>query len=101
MTDPLNPLLSRRRVIQYLAVAAGTAVSLPLLARSTEKKTTTVGGPVVKSAVKYQDHPKGTSACANCANFLPGAKPDATGHCTIVSGDISPRGWCLAYASNG
>jgi hypothetical protein len=58
-------------------------------------------GTVAKSAVQYQDHPKGSSFCANCANFIPSRKPGITGHCTIVAGDISPKGWCLAYAGKG
>jgi hypothetical protein len=44
------------------------------------------------TAVQYQDHPKDGAICSRCVNFQP---PNA---CTIVSGVISPNGWCIAYA---
>ncbi|TAM85744.1 MAG: iron oxidase [Candidimonas sp.] len=56
-------------------------------------------GRAQKPAVQYQDHPMGTSACANCANFIPGSTPESMGHCTIVAGNISPHGWCVAYVN--
>ncbi|HET7268375.1 MAG TPA: high-potential iron-sulfur protein [Oleiagrimonas sp.] len=101
MTDAFNPSLSRRRVLRYLAVAAGSAVGLPVLTQAATKASDPVGGPVAKSAVQYQDHPSGTSACATCANFIAGKSPAGPGHCAIVSGKISPKGWCLAYAAKG
>lgn len=102
MTDPLNPLISRRALLRHIALAAGAAVSLPLWAgpASTGTGAAETFGTASKSAVQYQNHPKGTSACANCANFIPGKTPREVGHCTIVAGEISPKAWCLAYAGN-
>ncbi|HTW26806.1 MAG TPA: hypothetical protein VME92_06750 [Acetobacteraceae bacterium] len=47
---------------------------------------------IPKTAVLYQDHPKGDQKCSVCVNFEP---PNA---CKIVAGDISPNGWCGAFA---
>ncbi|MEO7065554.1 MAG: high-potential iron-sulfur protein [Rhodanobacter sp.] len=106
MTDPLHSLISRRAVLRRMLLVAGAAVSLPLWARATSTKAATADVPEAfgtadKAALQYQDHPKGTSACANCANFIPGKTAKDAGHCTIVTGSIDPNAWCLAYAGAG
>ena len=103
MIDLYDPLMARRTALRLLAGAAGTAVALPLLGWSVSASADVpeTPGTAAKSAVQYQDHPKGTSFCANCANFIPSRKAGVPGHCTIVAGDINPKGWCLAYAGNG
>ncbi len=103
MTDSFNPVISRRLMLRHMAVAAGAVTSLPLLGRPALARADAApaSGTAAKSALQYQDHPKGTSACANCANYIPGKDPKADGRCIIVAGDISPKGWCLAYAGNG
>jgi hypothetical protein len=47
---------------------------------------------LAKTAVMYQDHPKGNQQCSNCVHFLP---PHS---CQIVEGEISPNGWCGVFA---
>jgi hypothetical protein len=42
--------------------------------------------------VQYQDTPKDGNKCDACVNWEPPAA------CKIVSGKISPNGWCIAYA---
>lgn len=102
MTDQFDPHISRRTLLRHLAVTAGAAASLPLLGWPTSTRAAAPpSGTAAKAALQYQDHPKGTSACANCANFVAGKDPKADGRCIIVAGDISPQGWCLAYAGNG
>ena len=64
------------------AVAIGLAVTTT--ARAQEK--------LAPELAQYQDKPKDGNKCAGCVNFQP---PDA---CTIVSGKISPEGWCVAFA---
>lgn len=90
-------------MLRHLVVAGGTAAGLSFLGwpGATRADTAPASGTASKTALQYQDHPKGTSACANCANFVPGRDPQADGGCTIVAGNISPKGWCLAYAGNG
>lgn len=103
MTDPFAPYISRRTLLRHLAVTAGAAASLPMLGWPTSTRADPVlpSGTAAKAALQYQDHPKGISACANCANFVAGKDPKADGRCIIVAGNISPQGWCLAYAGNG
>ena len=50
---------------------------------------------VSKSAVAYQDTPKGAQQCDNCALF------QAPNACKNVSGDIAAKGWCKIYAKKG
>jgi hypothetical protein len=47
---------------------------------------------VEQSVVQYQTSPKDGAKCSGCANFV---APNA---CKVVSGTISPEGWCVAYA---
>ena len=103
MTGRYDPLMPRRTALRILAGAVGAVASMPLLgwAAPAPADVPEATGTVAKSAVQYQDHPKGSSFCANCANFIPSRKPGMLGHCAIVAGDISPKGWCLAYAGNG
>ncbi|TEA79770.1 high-potential iron-sulfur protein [Allopusillimonas ginsengisoli] len=103
MTNTTFSLTARRKALQKIAGLAGATAALPLLywSASARAQANDAAGKASKSAVQYQDHPKGKSDCANCANFIPGKSADAAGGCTVVAGDISPKGWCLAYAGNG
>jgi hypothetical protein len=49
-------------------------------------------GKLSKAHVQYQDSPKGIAMCATCTLFV------APRACKLVEGDISPSGWCNAYA---
>jgi len=51
-----------------------------------------------KTAVKYQDEPKGDRNCAGCRHFLPPEKGERLGACKLVEGEISPNGWCAVWA---
>lgn len=42
--------------------------------------------------VQYQDQPKDGNECDKCVNWQP---PNA---CKIVTGNINPHGWCVAFA---
>lgn len=102
MNDPFDLRLSRRALLRHLAVAAGATAALPLPGRAAPASSGGApAGTASKAALQYQDQPRGTSACANCANFIAGEDARAPGRCIIVAGDINPRGWCLAYAGNG
>lgn len=93
---------SRRRLLKNAGVAAlGLAVAPGLVFSRVAKADSRKPGNVPKSAVQYQGTPKGNQQCSNCRFFIPGAKPDAMGHCTIVAGEISPKGWCNAWAAKG
>ena len=44
-----------------------------------------------QSDAAYQTTPKNNQQCSECTKFQP---PKG---CSIVSGDISPKGWCKLY----
>jgi len=46
---------------------------------------------MTKDQAKYRDQPNGAQDCKGCANFLP------PGGCRIVSGQVSPTGWCRMF----
>jgi hypothetical protein len=78
---------SRRSVLQQLATAAGT---LAVLGAGADRAA--AQAKVSKQIVAYQEQPKGTQSCSNCINF------QAPSGCKVVEGDVSPQGWCKAYA---
>ena len=77
---PRRLALRALAALPFAALAAGAALS-PAQAADNKKQ------------FKYQDKPgpKGQK-CAGCRFFR---KPDK---CTIVTGKISPNGWCIAWA---
>jgi hypothetical protein len=79
----LNP--ARRRLIKgAVAGAAGLAAAAISPARAAEKMT--------QREAEYQDTPRDIRMCATCSLF------EAPRSCKIVEGDISPNGWCKAFA---
>jgi hypothetical protein len=46
-----------------------------------------------KADAKYQEQPNGQQRCEICLQFRPPAS------CQIVSGEISPKGWCQFFAA--
>ena len=48
--------------------------------------------------LKYQSTPKGKQKCDGCTLFVPGKTASANGTCKVISGPISPNGWCIAFA---
>jgi len=83
LNDKTNGRTSRRRVLAggVAALAAGT-VARPAMAQT----------KLQPAAVQYQETPKDGQKCDNCVNWV---APNA---CKIVSGNISPNGWCIAFA---
>ena len=83
---------SRREVFRagvaiLAASAAGTAI-----ARAQASPARLAQTKIAKEQLMYQDHPNDGNKCSTCAQFEP---PNA---CKIVAGEISPNGWCAAYA---
>ena len=80
---------TRRSVLHtvcYAIVAALSAESWtrPARAEAADKMT--------KARAEYQGTPNGIYSCATCTLFV---APDA---CKVVEGEVSPDGWCKAYA---
>ena len=87
MRDAKNA--SRRGVLRTgLAILAGGALATAAHAQVADSK-------VYQNFVQYQESPKDGQKCSGCANFV---APNA---CKVVSGVISPDGWCVAYAPKG
>ena len=73
--------LSRRTIVaRSVAAAAGVAVLFGLVTEAAAKMS--------QKSVDYQDTPKNDQECSNCSLFQ---EPNS---CTIVDGEISPKGWC-------
>jgi hypothetical protein len=73
-----------RRTILCAGAAAVAAAGITTRATAQQK--------IEKSMVLYQDKPHEGQECDKCLQFLP---PNA---CTLVAGEISPTGWCGAFA---
>jgi|SRR5271154_6260313 len=85
---PVNPRDDiRRRLVVQLAlssVAASLTFGTVSKALASDKMT--------RVQAEYQDTPKGISMCATCTLFEP---PKS---CKVVEGEVSPDGWCKAFA---
>jgi hypothetical protein len=83
--------LPRRRLIQaVLAGAAGR--SLPGTSGSAKAQAHWAQAKMSKREAEYQDAPKDIRMCATCTLFEPPRS------CKVVEGDVSPDGWCKAFA---
>lgn len=90
--------LSRRNLCRHGMVLAGGAVAARLLLNN---RAFADSQKAPQSAVQYQDHPKGQDECDHCTHFVPGKTSSAEGTCQVAQGSISPKGWCVMFASKG
>jgi hypothetical protein len=74
---------TRRQILRTGLAAVGGGV-VALAARAQDK--------IDPKMVQYQTMPKDGNKCSTCVNF------EAPSACKIVSGTISPDGWCVAFA---
>ena len=72
--------------------ALRTLIVLPALAGALTLGTGIADAATNKAQFKYQDKPgKGGEKCSGCRFFKP---PHS---CSIVTGTISPNGWCISW----
>ena len=76
----------RRRTRRELTIAALGGLSAALPARAEEQPA-----KMSQIAAAYQGTPKGMFSCAVCTFFI---RPRG---CKVVTGDISPTGWCKVF----
>lgn len=79
---------SRRQILTGIVAglgAAAAATSFADMARA--------AGQMAKTAVAYQDGPKGDRRCDNCALF------QAPNACRSVDGAIAAQGWCKIWVA--
>jgi hypothetical protein len=82
MADRANGPSWRKLIAAAAGVASVMALGPMPRARALEKMT----------RAQYQDSPKDIMMCATCTLFEP---PKS---CNVVEGDVSPSGWCKAFA---
>jgi hypothetical protein len=76
---------SRRKLMGATVNAISAGLLLRMApAQASEKMT--------RQQAEYQDKPNGIYSCALCTLF---EKPNA---CKVVAGEVSPDGWCKAFA---
>ena len=78
-------------MLKKAALAAGLAVA-PWAGSALAQS-----GKAAKKDMHYQDKPKDGQDCDDCIHFIPGKSAKAMGTCQIVSGEISPKGWCIEF----
>jgi hypothetical protein len=76
---------SRRRLMGTAANAISAGLLLRLAPTQASEKMT-------RQQAEYQDKPNGIYSCALCTLF---EKPNT---CKVVAGEVSPDGWCKAFA---
>jgi high potential iron-sulfur protein len=77
-----KPSISRRRALTSIAALPFVALGATAAQAADNKKQ-----------FKYQDKPgKNGQKCSGCRLFKP---PNA---CKVVTGRISPNGWCIAWS---
>ena len=99
--------LSRRAWLKAVIMTASGAAALPLLGRAAKAAPVKVS----KAIAHYQDHPNGRKMCGMCRYFIPtggtaghgmmggamGPGMMQEGHCQVVLGRVSPRGYCVLF----
>jgi High potential iron-sulfur protein len=81
---------SKRQFLRL--VIAGLPAGLGLSPLRPKRSSAQGLAKMSKQQAQYQDRPNGIQACATCTLF---EDPD---RCKVVEGDVSPDGWCKAYA---
>ena len=79
---------SRRSILKFAGLLAGASLACGLPAA----RDALAQQKASKEAMKYQDKPNGDQKCSNCLQFEP---PKS---CKVVAGDVSPDGYCIAWA---
>jgi hypothetical protein len=57
------------------------------------EKASAEGAKLSPAVAHYQDTPKGKAECDTCVSFL------APSGCKLLTGKVSPSGWCMLYAA--
>ena len=71
---------------------------LPALAVALAVGATTIAQADSRTQLQYQSTPKGNQKCSGCSLFVPGKTATADGTCKVITGPISPNGWCTAFS---
>ena len=89
--EKMRPTFSRRGMMrQAAAIVGGGAIVAAGLGQGFASAQ---GAKIAPAVAKYQTTPKGKAQCSTCSSFI------APGSCKVVSGEISPSGWCSLYSA--
>ena len=81
-------IIARRRLMALASAGLlmlGAGMRAPARAQAQQQEK------LSKPEADYQDTPKNDQQCSECTKFQP---PKG---CSVVSGDISAKGWCKLY----
>jgi hypothetical protein len=84
VTQQRDDAATRRQILRAGLAVVGGVAAISSSARAQDK--------IAPAQVQYQETPKDGAKCSACVNF------EAPAACKIVSGKISPDGWCIAFA---
>lgn len=87
-TTPFIADQTRRGLITRLAIAGAAGV----VGASLAPRRAAAAAKLPPNEIGYQASPKGNSRCELCVNW------QAPNACKVVSGSISPNGWCSLFA---
>ena len=85
-------MISRRRFVDH-SLLASVASALFALTSSRAAAMQLAQAQVAQAQVAYQNQPNGAQRCEVCSHFQ---RPNA---CKLVSGTISPQGWCRLFSA--
>lgn len=83
--------MSKEQMIGRRGLIAATGMGLFMLQTCLRAQAQQSPEKLSKSDAAYQESPKNDQQCSECTKFQP---PKG---CSVVSGDISPKGWCKLY----
>jgi hypothetical protein len=89
---PIGPTIFRR---QCLALARIILIGSGVAGLVTQPSVR-ANAKADKRDFFYQEKPKDGKSCESCRMFS--LATGGTGMCAIVDGNVSPKGWCLAYS---
>lgn len=113
--------MNRRQALKKIFTTVVACILYPLLTKDGTNRSWAASRPqkVDKKAAFYQNHPESGEMCMNCQHFIPpkgmssmmegrgqrmggmngtmGIGNMMAGGCTLVSGPISPMGYCRFY----
>jgi hypothetical protein len=87
----LSKRVTRKEALTNLLV-------LPALAGALAAGATAIARADSRDTLKYQSTPKDGHQCSACTLFVPGKSATADGTCKVITGAISPAGWCTAFS---
>ncbi len=89
----MSDQLSRRKIIDLIVGLPVAAAALAVVAAPAEAAKS------AQKAVQYVDvAPAGKKPCSACKFYLKAKKSGSKGACSLVAGQISPKGYCIIWA---